>query len=44
MFNKEDVKLIKEFYWKVISKVQPPNHEFSLQFARAMVCKAKDIS
>jgi hypothetical protein len=43
MFNEEDVKLVEKFYWKMISKAQPPNHDFSLQFVRAMVCKAKGI-
>jgi hypothetical protein len=30
MFNEKNVKLVKEFYLKVISKIQPPNHEFFL--------------
>ncbi len=43
MFNEKNVKLVKEFYLKVILKIQPPNQEFFLQFVRAMVCKAKGI-
>jgi hypothetical protein len=43
MFNEKNVKFVKKNYLKVISKIQPPNHEFFLQFVRAMVCKAKGI-
>jgi hypothetical protein len=43
MLNEEDVKLVKEFYWKVIFQVQLPNLDFSLQVSRDMVCKAKGI-
>jgi hypothetical protein len=29
-FEANVVKKIEEFYWKVMSKIKPPNHEFSL--------------
>jgi hypothetical protein len=34
--NEKKVKLVKEFYFKVTSKAQPPNYEFSLQFAKGV--------
>ncbi len=29
-FEANTMKKIEEFYWKVMSKIRPPNHEFSL--------------